>query len=60
MLMTYSSKRKRTEAVPNNRTVLSVTKEELLQEDQCAVIRRQSPPSMAKVSFKVPPNAHAP
>src|SRR6266849_6555448 len=53
-------KRKRTDAVPNNRTVLSVTTEESLEEDQCAVIRRQTPPSMAKVSSVMPPNAQTP
>src|SRR5260370_32636627 len=54
--------RKRTDAVPNNRTVLSVSKREWLREvDQwCAVVTRQAPPSMAKVSFVRPPNAHSP
>src|SRR6266849_4859343 len=56
----YRWKRKRTDAVPNNRTVLSVTREESLEEDQCAVIRRQTPPSMAKVSSVMPPNAQTP
>src|SRR5260370_16175003 len=59
-LLKYLWKIKRTEAVPNNRTVLSVAREESLEEDQCAVIRRQTPPSMAKVSSVMPPNARTP